>query len=192
MHAATPHPTHTPTHTPLRTQVNIIASLPILDLALLVAVHRVTAKGSEDLNFEMVGAQGGRAGRCQNRRWQAAVGAVGADPGAAGTLRMGRQGEVGSEAGAGMRAWANELAPHAGPLIRPACLVLGTTRLPACLQAHHEFNRYAVRADVDNYSREAAAKAWDHLLAEGLVAFVDPRCAALLVPVPRCRCRRLA
>lgn len=80
-----------------KAMVNIIASLPILDLALLVAVHRVTAKGSEDLNFEM---------------------------------------------------------------------------------AHHEFNRYAVRADVDNYSREAAAKAWDHLLAEGLVAFVDPRSEA--------------
>ncbi|KAL4422006.1 hypothetical protein ABPG77_005436 [Micractinium sp. CCAP 211/92] len=77
-----------------KAMVNSIASLPILDLALLVAVHRLTAKGCEDLNFEM---------------------------------------------------------------------------------AHHEFQRYAVRADVDKYSRTAVAKAWDHLLSEGLVAFVDPR-----------------
>ena len=35
-------------------QVHTIACLPVLDLILLVALHRVTAKGADDLNFEMV------------------------------------------------------------------------------------------------------------------------------------------
>lgn len=34
--------------------MHAIAGLPILDLILLVAAQRLTARGSEDLNFEMV------------------------------------------------------------------------------------------------------------------------------------------
>ena len=46
------------------------------------------------------------------------------------------------------------------------------------MQAHHEFSKYSlVGAHVDSYSRGAAAKAYDHLLSLGLLAFVDPRCA---------------
>ena len=46
-------------------------------------------------------------------------------------------------------------------------------------QAHHEFSKYLLLGShVDTYSRGAAAKAYDHLLSLGLVAFVDPRCAA--------------
>lgn len=38
--------------------------------------------------------------------------------------------------------------------------------------------RYTVRADhVDTYVKATAGKAWDHLLSQGLMAFVDPRCA---------------
>ncbi|PRW39188.1 Origin recognition complex subunit 4 [Chlorella sorokiniana] len=45
--------------------------------------------------------------------------------------------------------------------------------------AHHEFCKYAlVGAHVDSYSRGAAAKAYDHLLSLGLLAFVDPRSEA--------------
>ncbi len=35
-------------------QVELVAGLPILGLILLVAVHRLTARGCEDFNFEMV------------------------------------------------------------------------------------------------------------------------------------------
>ena len=47
---------------------------------------------------------------------------------------------------------------------------------PPTTQAHHEFRLYSLRgAHVDHYGRGAAAKAYDHLLAQGLVAFADPR-----------------
>lgn len=43
-------------------------------------------------------------------------------------------------------------------------------------QLHHELLRYTSRGGhSDMYSKGAAAKAYDHLLAAGLLAFVDPR-----------------
>ncbi|KAI3431512.1 hypothetical protein D9Q98_004562 [Chlorella vulgaris] len=78
-----------------KSMVTTISGLPILDLILLVAVHRVRAKGADDFNFEM---------------------------------------------------------------------------------AHNEFSKYTLHGrHVDTYSKGAAAKAYDHLLSQGLVAFVDPR-----------------
>lgn len=49
-------------------------------------------------------------------------------------------------------------------------------------QAYSEFWQYASQGNhVDKYSKAAAAKAFDHLVTQGLVAYVDPRC------VPRAR-----
>ena len=65
------HPTHPPHPQPCfccllcALQVGTIAGLSILDLILLVAIHRLTAKGVEDLNFEMVS----RRRRCCCRRY---------------------------------------------------------------------------------------------------------------------------
>lgn len=106
----------------------------------------------------------------QSRRWQAIWG----------TQSRGRE-------GCRVRGRWRLVAVHAGmgaqpPL--PSALSCAGHALPLpCPQAHHEFQRYAVRADVDKYSRTAVAKAWDHLLSEGLVAFVDPRCDTSRLPV---------
>ena len=51
------------------------------------------------------------------------------------------------------------------------------SHLGTALQAYHEFCKYSLMGThVDSYSRGAAAKAYDHLLSQGLMAFVDPRC----------------
>jgi hypothetical protein len=48
------------------------------------------------------------------------------------------------------------------------------------LQAHHEFGRYAsLGGHADHYTRAAAAKAFDHLVSQGLVAYVDTRWASI-------------
>ena len=49
-----PAKTHPPGNLALLLQVGTIAGLSILDLILLVAIHRLFAKGVEDLNFEIV------------------------------------------------------------------------------------------------------------------------------------------
>ena len=44
------------------------------------------------------------------------------------------------------------------------------------VQAYHEFHRYtSLGGHADNYTKAAAAKAFDHLITQGLVAYVDAR-----------------
>lgn len=101
-----------------RPQVHSIAGLPILDLALLVAAHRLAARGSEDFNFEMVRGWAGGAG-------------VGLRVQTPQRPRRGR---------------ALPGAPPASTRCRCPCDVLQLSRSPPCnLQAYDELKRHLVR-----------------------------------------------
>lgn len=78
-----------------------------------------------------------------------------------------------------VRTYAHALPPRTHPYSPPTPHTHRPPRpslsLPAA-QAHTELNRFmAVGQHVDNYSKQAAAKAWDHLLDQGLAAFIDTR-----------------
>jgi hypothetical protein len=140
-------------------QVNTIASLPMMDLMLLVAAYRLERKGRDEWNFEMVGRRAVPPGACSRGRASVQPPAAGC-PGLPPDLHAAGHGWLGCR-------------------LPPLALPPMPFFLPCRRQAFKELLGYMSQGShVDRYEREAVAKGYDHLLTQGLVAFVDARCVS--------------